>query len=266
MRRGFLVVPLLVAVALFAAAASVLAAESGPFTIRGVVLGVDGKPIAGWPLRVSPKRPNGDDDVMNVFYRVPNYNDHLTYTNAEGQFVMTDVIDYPQVTTRQYRIWSGGSDLDVIRMQRNPCIQVSTGVDFATATSNEIYLVIKAEARSALRVTMSFDDGTPFNGTVSVAIRNGKLLQTRTAVFRDGYWGAPAIPLGTGVDNGRILILKVKSIQEATAKLLAEGKELTADSVTELGVLLDKRVQFLPLQVSSVELVLPASAKGSFAE
>jgi hypothetical protein len=151
-------------------------------------------------------------------------------------------------------------------MRVNPCIQVSATVDMTTVTSSEIYLVIRAEARSALKVTMRFDDGTPFNGTLSVAIHNGKTLQTRTAVFKNGYWAAPAIPLGNGMDNGRILILKVKDIQAETAKLLAEGKDLTAQSVKDLGVLLDKRVRFLPLQVSSVELVMPASAKETFTE
>jgi hypothetical protein len=203
---------------------------------------------------------------MNVFYRVPNYDDHLTYTDAEGKFTMTGVLDYPLVTTHQYRVWSGGPDLDVLKMKLNPCIQVSYGIDFTTATSSELYLVIRAEARSALKVTMRYDDGTPFNGTVSVAIKNGKSLQTRTAVFRDGFWGAPSIPLGNGQDNARILILKVKSVQEKTAELLKEGRELTADTVTELGVLLDKRLRFLPLQVSTVDLVLPSSAKGTFGQ
>ncbi|MGE5508396.1 MAG: hypothetical protein ACM3RP_07955 [Chitinophagales bacterium] len=251
---------------LCAAAVPALATEGGPYTIRGVVLGVDGKPIAGWPLRLSPVRPNGDDDLGNVYYKIPNYDDHFTYTDSDGRFTMTGVMDLAQVETHKYRLWTGGSDTDAIRMRISPCIQVSTILDFTTATKSELYVILRAEARSAVRVTMKYADGTPFNGSVSVAILNGKKLQNRTAVFKDGSWGAPAIPAGDGREMGRILILKEASSAETFTRLLAEGKEANAETVKEAGVLLDKRVQFLPLQVATVELVLPNEAKATFAK
>lgn len=249
---------------LCAAVAPALATEGGPYTIHGVVLGVDGKPVAGWPLRLSPVRPNGDDDLANVYYKIPNYDEHFTYTDAEGRFTMTGVMDLAVVETHKYRVWTGGSDTDAIRMRISPCIQVSTILDFATVTKNDIYVILRAEARSALKITMRYADGTPFNGSVSVAIMNGKRLQNRTAVFQNGFWGAPAIPAGDGREMGRILVLKEKTSEETLARLLATGKEASAETVREVGVLLDKRVQFLPLQVATLELVLPNEAKETF--
>lgn len=198
MVRRLQVAALFLALLLSAAAAPALATEGGPYTIHGTALLPDGRPVANWPVRITPVRPNGDDDLSNVYYKLTNYDDHLTYTDAEGRFTMTGVMDLDQVETHKYRVWSGGSDLDEVRMRVNPCIQVSQFIDFHEVKEKEIYLVIRAEVRSAVRVTMKFADGTPFNGTVSVAIQNGKRLQSRTAVFKDGLWGAPALPLGDG--------------------------------------------------------------------
>lgn len=65
---------------------------------------------------------------------------------------------------------------------------------------------------------------------------------------------------------GRILILKDKDNGETAARLLASGKELTPETVKEIGVLLDKRVRFLPYQVATAELILPVEAKEMFGQ
>lgn len=254
-RRKVILLVLSLSVVLCAAAA---ASAGGPYTIRGVVLGVDGKPIAGWPMRVSPVMPTANvTDWTNKFYKIPNYNDHMTTTDANGQFEMTNVIDYPEVKHHQFRVWSGGSDTEAKRLAISPYLQVEQTIDFSTLESSDVYLVIKSVPCSALKLIVKDSQGRPYTGSLSVAVLGGTHLQPRTAMVKDGVWLAPGIPAGTTQEMGRLIVLAEKTNDETKRRIFASGKDFSVSILKEEGVLLDRRVQLIPFQTAVAEVVVP---------
>lgn len=237
---------------------SAVSAAGGPYTIRGVVLGVDGKPVANWPMRISPIMPNANvTDWTNRFYKIPNYDDHLTTTDANGQFEMTNVVDYPEVKHHKYRVWSGGADTEAKRLAVNPYLQVDYLIDLSQLESPEVYLVIKSAPCAALKLVVKDAQGRPYNGSLSVAVLGGAHLQPRTAIVKDGVWIAPSIPAGTSREMGRLIVLHEKTNDETKQRIFAAGKDFSLDILKEEGVILDKRVQLLPFQTTVAEVVVP---------
>lgn len=251
----FMVLGLALLTVLYATAVTV---AGGPYTIRGTVLGVDGKPLANWPMRISPVMPTASvADWTNVFYKIPNYDDHLTTTNADGQFEMTNVVDYPEVKHHKYRVWSGGADTEAQRLAINPYLQVSYQINLAELDSNETFLVIKAAPCAALKLMVKDSLGRPYNGSLAVAVLGGSHLQPRTAIVKDGVWMAPAIPAGANREMGRLIVLNDKTNDETKQRIFAAGKDFSIGILKEEGVLLDKRVQLLPFQTTVAEVVVP---------
>lgn len=105
MRRLHLSLLVVALIAVSVATAPALA--GGPFVIHGKVLDMSGRPLVNFPMRLNPALPGSGVDNDNVYYRIPGYNDHLTYTNENGEFTMSGVIDYPQNTTHTYRLEPG---------------------------------------------------------------------------------------------------------------------------------------------------------------
>lgn len=254
--RGWAIAALAFALALILGMNSI-ALAAGPYTIRGVVLGVDGKPVAGYPLIITPHLPNLNGmDFQNVFYKIVNRDDHLTYTDSTGQFVMTNVVDYPQVEHHGYRIWGGGDAL-AEKQAVHPFIRPYLTIDLSTGQSNELYVVIKSEPASALRIVAKDPSGRPYTGSVSVSVVSGKNAFNRTAFFKNGVHVSPGIPAGNPQEWGKVIILPEKTAKESQAKAVALGQQLGQGNIIRNDALLEKRVQFLPFQMVEVEVSVP---------
>lgn len=232
---------------------SMTALGGGPYTIYGVLLGFDGQPIAGYPMLITAIKPETGIDPDNLFYKIPDYNDHRTTTDAEGRFVMTGVIDYPQVVHHKYRIW-GGNMSDAVR-DRYPYVRATYTLDLSKATSSEIDVVIKSEPSTALRILAKDKDGRPYNGTISLGFAAGPHSYNRTVPVVDGVAFLPSLPVGNAQQMGRVLIMPEKTVDETRSRL---GLTVTtAKGLLTEGAILDKAVQFLPFKTVTVEVTLP---------
>lgn len=246
----------LAVVALLVCSVSV-ALGGGPYTIHGVVRGVDGQPVAGYPLIITPHLPNGNGmDFQNVFYKIANREDHLTRTDQEGRFEMTNVIDYPEVTHHLYRIWGGGDAL-AAEQAVHPFIRPYSTIDFSEAKSNDVYVLIRSEPASALKITAKDPEGRPYTGSVSISVVSGKNAFNRTAFFKNGVHISPGIPPGNPQEWGRVIILPEKTAKESQAKAVTLGQQLGQGNVIRNDALFEKSVQFLPFQWVQCEVTVP---------
>jgi hypothetical protein len=233
------------------------ALAGGPYTVRGVLLDAQGKPVGDYPLRITPLLPVGGPDVENLGYRIANRDEHATHTDANGQFTLTKVIDYPEVQHHSYRIWAG-SIIDE-KQNLHPYVRVNYRLDLSTVQSPEAYVVIKTEPGSALRMVAKDRAGRPYNGTTSICVASGIHSFVMTAYFQDGVSFTPALPVGNARQMGRVIVLPEKTSKETMSKITATGQ--TLDSLMNApfteGALIDKSVPFLPFQTATVEVTVP---------
>lgn len=242
--------------------ATVLA--EGTVTITGVVLGLNDQPVAGWPLHIQPHLPNaGNADRSNSFYKIPNYDQHLVFTDDNGRFTMSGVIDYPQVTQRKYRLWSVTEETEAIRLKSNPFIRTTATVDLSKAVDGKIYVVVRGEPGAALKVTAKCEDGRPFSGMLNIAIISGQHTYLKALNFRDGVGISPAVPAGNAQQPGRVIFLPPSATPASSSALIAQGKDLSVATIKGEGVIADRLVQFMPFQWANVEITIPNQYSGS---
>lgn len=233
------------------------ALAGGPYTIYGVLLGFDGKPIAGYPMLITAIKPEAGIDPDNTFYRIPNFDKHQTTTDAEGRFVMRGVEDYPQVANHKYRIW-GGNMSDAVRNQF-PYVRATYTLDLSLATAQEIDVVIKSEPSTALRILAKDKDGRPYNGTISLGFAAGPHSYNRTVPVVNGEAFLPSLPVGNAQQMGRVVIMPEPTSDETLVRL-GLTPQTKKGFLTE-GAILDRAVQFLPFKTVTVEVNLPFASK-----
>ncbi|MGE5508327.1 MAG: hypothetical protein ACM3RP_07610, partial [Chitinophagales bacterium] len=216
----------LVATAAASAAPALPSFAKGPFTIRGKVLDLYGKPVVGFPLFLIPMNPTSGMDVENVYWKIPNRNIHPTHTDKNGEFVMTGVVDYPENYTHTYRIWAGDDDWGEWT-ERYPALKACTRVDLSKQLSNEIEVVLKGEPAAGLKLLATTPSGKPFTGTRSVAVHSGRHRYVYTAHFYNGVSMKAGIPL-TDFDYPETRILVFNEIDSTFTKerRLQSGKPI----------------------------------------
>lgn len=234
------------------------ASASGPFTIRGLVLGVDGRPVAGYPVRLTPLLPEGGPDAYNLFYQIPQYEDRVTRTDETGRFVLSGVTDYPEVTHHLYRLW-GGYAPDPGR-ERYPYLRAEARVDLAAARSADLFVALRAQPAAALRVIARSPDGQPFTGTLSLSLASGDSALSYTAPFQAGVHFSPGLPTGSPREPGRVILLPEPTAEATQAKALALGQGIGSNRLLTAGAFFDRRVQFLPFQTVTLEVTVPRRA------
>lgn len=234
-------------------------AAGGSYTIHGVLLGFDGQPIAGYPMCITPLKPKTGIDPENAFYRIPDYDNHLTVTDGQGRFVMTNVQDYPQVKHHKYRIWGGNLANDARR--RHPYVRATYTVDLSTAASDELFIVIKSEPASALRVLARDVNGRPYTGTISLGLASGPHSYNRTVEVENGEAFLSALPVGNAQQMGRVVILPDKSSEATFLRLGVSAEKSESMGLLTEGAILDRSVQFLPFTTVTVEVTLPFASE-----
>lgn len=198
----------------------------GPFTIKGRVLDLNGRPVTGFPIFLIPMNPTSGMDVENVFWKIPNREIHPTTTDKNGYFTLTNVVDYPENYTHTYRIWAGDDDWGPWA-EKWAMVKACTRVDLSKQLSNEIEVELRGEPAAALKIIATTPDGKPFNGTRSVAVHSGRHRFVYTAHFHDGVAIKAGIPL-TDFDypETRIVVLNEINSKYTKERRLGDGKPI----------------------------------------
>lgn len=199
----------------------------GPFTIRGRVLDLYGKPVGpGFPLYLIPMNPTSGMDVENVFWRIPNREIHPTVTDKNGEFVMTGVVDYPENYTHTYRVWAGDDDWGPWT-EKWPTLKACTRIDLSKQLSNEIVVELRGEPAAGLKILATTPDGKPFSGTRSVAVHSGRHRFCYTAHFYNGVSYKAGIPLPDfDYPETRIVVFNELNSTITKERRLSEGKPI----------------------------------------
>lgn len=198
----------------------------GPFTIKGKVLDLYGKPVVGFPVYLIPMNSTSGMDVENVFWRIPNRQIHPTVTDKNGEFTMTGVIDYPENYTHTYRIWVGDDDWGPFA-EKYFALKACTRVDLSKQLSNEIGVVLKGEPAAGLKLLATTPDGKPFTGTRSVAVHSGRHRFCYTAHFYNGVSIKCGIPLPDfDYPETRIIVFNEIDSKFTKERRLREGKPI----------------------------------------
>lgn len=231
----------------------------GPFTIRGQIRGIDGKPVgAGIPVAVFPMLPNPGMDLYNLVYKIPGYQDHLTYTDAEGKFEVNGVIRYPEVKHGIFRLWAAydgyGEWAD-----RAPFLKACTKIDLANQLQNELWVDLVAEPAGALRIIAARKDGTPFNGTKAISIGSGYFLETFTAEFRNGVYVRPGVALpNPDMPWSRVILFDDPHASITMQRALDAGKPIDMTRLIDDGpALLDVMTAFKQGEFTTMRVVIP---------
>lgn len=228
----------------------------GPFTVKGVVLDPDGRPIPNYPLRLYPVLPAKGIDRDNSYYQIPDRDEHYTKTDAAGRFVMTNVIDYPQVKHRLYKLFRGDFDVDLPLV---PGYQTDI-VNLNKATSTTIELTVRMEPAATLRIILKDRNGRRFTGTKAVSIATGKGRRyVSLAEFKNGVATMYVHP-GDPQTPGRVILLRWEDPTEAKRQArehgqLVEGQGQGRTLVT-YGVIAQRNVALLPGQTITLEFVV----------
>jgi hypothetical protein len=231
----------------------------GPFTIRGQIHGVDGKPVgAGIPVAVFPMLPNPGMDLYNLVYKIPGYQDHLTYTDAEGKFEVKGVIRYPEVKHGIFRLWAAydgyGEWAD-----RAPFLKACTKIDLANQLQNELWVDLEAEPAGALRIIATNKDGTPFTGTKAISIGSGYFLETFTAEFKNGVYVRPGVALpNPDMPWSRIILFDDAHASITMKRALDAGKPIDMTRVIDDGpAILDVMTTFKQNEFTTIRVMMP---------
>ncbi|MGE5508257.1 MAG: hypothetical protein ACM3RP_07250 [Chitinophagales bacterium] len=245
----------LVLSALAGTLAGAAASAGGPYTIRGLVLGVDGRPVSGYPVRLTPLLPEGGPDAYNLFYHIAQHDDHLTHTDERGRFTLTGVTGAPEVAHHLYALWSGYAPDD--GRDAHPYLRVEGRLDLAALRGPEVFVVLRAEPAAALKLIARDAKGRPFTGTVSLSLASGGRALNYTAHFQDGVHLSPGLPPGNPREPGRVLLLSEPAAEETQRKALALGQGIGSNRLLAAGAFVDRRVQFLPFQTVTLEVTVP---------
>jgi hypothetical protein len=199
----------------------------GPFTIRGKVLDLYGKAVGpGFPLSLIPMNATSGMDVENLIWRIPRRDVHATVTDKNGEFVMKNIVDYPEVYTHTYRVWAGDDDWGPWS-EKWPTLKACTRIDLSKQLANEIEVELRGEPAAALKLVATTPDGKPFTGTRSVAVHSGRHRFDYTAHFYRGISYKVGIPLPDfDYPETRIVVFNELDSTVTKERRLAEGKPI----------------------------------------
>lgn len=231
-------------------------AAGGPYTIHGQVVDLNGRPLPYFPMRLNPALPTTGVDNDNVFYRIPGYNDHLTYTDENGEFTMTNVQDYPQNTCHTYRL-EPGRMYETVWAEKYPFIRPYLKVNLADyPNTDRIEVLVKPEPAAALKVYVRDKDGQPYNGTLSVSIDTGSHRMNHIARFRDGLYIFAGVPVLKNYP-AKIALLAARTARETKEKRVREGKPIGMEEFITDDAFFIAPVQLMPFQWTTVECTVP---------
>ncbi|MGE5509127.1 MAG: carboxypeptidase-like regulatory domain-containing protein [Chitinophagales bacterium] len=257
-RRWTVPLPLAVA-ALLLAALPAFAAET--WTIKGRVTYPDGRPAVGVELKLVPWSPQGLD-MGNIVYKIPNYDWHLTTTDANGYYVMNNVIDYPENTAHRYTVWvtekiktyHGTVNFPLRRESFTPTVDVHL--------EEAAWVTVKLKDRA----------GKPFNGTRAVFIQTGTNLSDPSTgytkvselTFVNGEAGVRIAIRDKNAPLGRIAILDFPSRTAAHQAMQARALKISDTSLDGLKLMshdargkgLDRQFPLPPVSETTVEFTL----------
>lgn len=240
-------------------AAPALQFAKGPFTIRGQIRGLDGRPVgAGVPVTLYPMLPQPGMDLYNLHYRIPGYDNHLTYTDAEGKFEMRGVVRHPQVEHGTYRLWAALDGYEEYA-DRYPFLAACTKLDLANQLTNELWVDLPAEPAGALKIIATRRDGSPFTGTKAISIASGWFQETFTAVFKNGVYVRPGVLVSTkDYPWSRVLLMDDPDGSVPTRRALEAGKAIDMTRLIDDGpVLVDVQTVIRPDEFTTIRLTLP---------
>lgn len=245
--------------------ATVLAAPDS-FTIMGRVVDPEGRPVAGAPLQIVPHIPSGGWDTLNNFYKIPNYNWHQTTTNRDGEFIMENVINYPENYSHNYAIVAraGYNGFHIVQLVNLPTIVPKT------VEGQPIRIQIRAQYATKVVVALKDQNGKPFNGKKVLFFQSGRgvgnpingTAYITEAEFVDGVYQRYVVVKPGGY--GRVAILAFDSEKQAELTLLSKGLKIN-ESLDGLsytlkdasGGAVSAETAFVPGGESRVELRLP---------
>ncbi|MGE5507030.1 MAG: hypothetical protein ACM3RP_00870 [Chitinophagales bacterium] len=242
-----------------AAVTPVLQFASGPFTIRGQIKGLDGRPVgAGIPVTIYPMLPQPGMDLYNLHYKIPAYDNRLTYTDAQGRFELTNVVLYPQVAHKMYRLWAATDGYEPYADQY-PFVAACTKLDLGKQLQNELWIDLEAEPAGALRIIATRRDGTPFSGTKAISIASGFFQETFTAVFKDGVYVRPGVLASSkDVPWSRVILFDDPDGSVPTKRALDAGKAIDMSRLIDDGpIILDVQTAFRANEFTTIRVTLP---------
>lgn len=233
------------------------------FTVQGRVTYPDGRPAAGLELRLYPWSPEGLDR-SNIYWKIPNFDPHFTTTDANGHYVMTNVIDYPENSSHWYslyttektsKVWHGTARFRF--WEGKPVETVDVHLEEAT------WVTIKLKNR----------DGKPFNGPRLVWVQIGTDVTNPTKgytkfeelTFVNGEAGMRNVIRDKNSPVARIAVLDVPTRAEAHRVMESKGLKLGTGSNMDgvklahkdaMGQALERTIQMPPVSEVTVEFTL----------
>jgi hypothetical protein len=235
------------------------------FTVRGKAVFDDGRPAAGIPILLQSVTPQGHD-TKNTYWKIPNFDSHAMVTRADGSFVMTNVIDYPENKDKTYVVAVANEKPDVFyhgsaRFRLRP-----------ETPTLEIQLPV--EDVTIVRLHLKDRNGRPFEGTRVVWINTGSGAATRD--LANGYnqlknvkfvggVGIVKVPVRDKITYmGRIAILGYPTAEALRKEMKTRGMQTGDDRFDALqstvrdarGQAMDRQVKLLPQQTQDFEFVL----------
>lgn len=224
----------------------------GPFTIKGQVLDLDKKPVAGYPLALYPVLPGKGMDRDNSYYQIPDRDVHTTRTDAQGRFVMTNVIDYPQVKNRIYKLFRGDFETTWPFV---PAWQ-SDIVNLNKATSTTIEVTLYMEPAATVRIILKDRNGRRYTGKKAVSIATGKGRRyVSVANFENGVATIRCSP-GDPKMPGRIILLRWEDQTEAKKQAREHGQIIDGMALVTYGIIAQRNLALLPGQTVTAEFTV----------
>lgn len=226
----------------------------GPYTIRGMVVTPEGKPLPGYPLRLLPARPERGLDVNNEYYRIPGRADHYTVTGPDGRFAMTGVVDYPQVSTHTYRLVRAGSEADFPYDQDKKTDTVE--LDRCADPSRVFDLVIRVFPVAQVKIVLRDRAGRPLTGARVVSlVTEGGRPHTTTGRFVDGEICLPLLDCKE-VARGRVAVLRYSTVPQAFQEAAKHGDFIGVGKPLTYGAVGQREVLFVPGRTLTVEFTV----------
>lgn len=243
--------------------APVCAAADPTYTVRGRITYPDGRPAPGLQLRLYPWSPEGLDR-SNIYWKIPNFDPHFVTTDADGRYVMTGVIDYPENTSHWYslytteetaKVWHGTARFMI--WKDKPVIDVDIHLEEAT------WVTVRLKDRN----------GKPFNGPRLIWVQVGTDVSNpakgytkfEELTFVNGEAGMRVVIRDKNSPVARVAILDVTTRGEAHRAMESKGLKLGTGSNLDgqklahrdaQGRALDRQIQLPPVAELTVEFTL----------
>jgi hypothetical protein len=238
------------------------AAAEDTWTIQGTVTYPDGRPAAGIELMLIAWSPQGRLDMGNTYWKIPNYDRHYVTSDADGRYVMTGVVDYPQNTTHRYTVYV----TEKTRQYHGTC-------NFPLRRENRTKTVdIRLEEATWVRISLRDRAGQPYEGTRAVYMQTGVDLShpsrgytsVRELKFVKGVAEARLVIRDKNAPVGRVAILEFPTAAAAHQMMESRGMSLRDTSRDGLkfttrdsrGQPLDRQVTLLPRQEIALDFQL----------